>query len=93
MHRVEWTVQALTDLDRLEDFLFYKNALAAGRAIQTIVAATDRLAFFPERGRPLPTGHRELVVRFSDGGYLVLYDVEGDGVRILRLRHQREGGY
>ncbi len=93
MHRVDWTIQALADLDRLEDFLFYKNALAASRAVTTLVAATDQLASFPELGRPAPEGNRELIVKFSGSGYFVLYKAEDDGVRILRVRHMREDEY
>ena len=34
--------------------------------------------------------HRELVVRFSEGGYIVHYGVFGDRIEILDVRHQRE---
>jgi hypothetical protein len=52
----------------------------------------DWHSFLSAGGQP-PEGRRELIVKFSDGGYLVLYDVEGDRVRILRLRYMREDRY
>lgn len=89
MYRIDWTVEALADLDRLEDFLFEKNPPAADRAIMSITQAVDQLTTFPSRGRPAGD-FRELVVKFSSGGYVVRYSVAQDQVRIVGVRSQRE---
>jgi plasmid stabilization system protein ParE len=68
--------------------------LAAARAVATILAAADGLSLFPNRGRAaLEDGYRELPVKYSGSGYLVLYQVKPDIVRIIRVRHMREAGY
>jgi plasmid stabilization system protein ParE len=92
MHRIDWTIRALNDLDRLEDFLFAKNAPAAARAIAAIIEAVDQLADFPESGRTAD-GFRELLVKFSNAGYVVRYQFADGTVLIVGIRHQREAGY
>lgn len=92
MYRIDWTTGALADLDRLEDFLFSKSPSAASRAIVSITSAVDQLSDFPSSGRQ--TGSfRELVVKFSNGGYIVRYDVGPDVVSVVGVRSQREAGY
>ena len=94
MHRIDWTFQALADLDRLQEFLAEKNELSAERAVIRVIAAVGELVQFPDRGRPaVEPGYRELTVRFSSSGYLVLYQVKDGTVRVIRIRHQREAGY
>lgn len=89
MHRIDWTSEALADLDRLEDFLFEKSPPAASRALLSITKAVDQLATFPSRGRPAGT-FRELVVGYSSGGYIIRYFVAADLVSIIGVRSQRE---
>ena len=94
MHRIDWTARALADLDRFEYFLFQNNELAAERSIVAIVSAVDGLSLFPNRGRAATEeGYRELPVRYSNSGYVVLYQVKPDVVRIVRVRHMREDDY
>jgi plasmid stabilization system protein ParE len=88
-----WTTAALGDLDRLEAFLFENSPPAAARAMAAIMLATRTLAEFPEAGtmrEDLDPGHRELLVRFSGSGDVVHYQVDGDRVEILDVRHMRE---
>jgi plasmid stabilization system protein ParE len=52
---------------------------------EALRATGDSLECFPHRGRLVPgTGKRELV---SVSPYVIRYRVEGDEVRILRVRH------
>jgi plasmid stabilization system protein ParE len=96
MLRLRWSPRALRDLQRLHRFLAAKNARAADRAIVTIRASVDVLREFTELGRwadDLNIDHRELLVPFSDSGYVVAYVKGEDVVEILDVRHQREAGY
>jgi plasmid stabilization system protein ParE len=93
MLRVAWTRAALADLDRLEAFLVEKSPRSASRAVVAIMDATRVLARFPHAGRmtkDLDPEHRELIVKFSDSGYIVHYGVLADRIEILDVRHQRE---
>jgi plasmid stabilization system protein ParE len=89
MYRIDWTLEALADLDRLEDFLFDKSPLSADRAVYSITSAVDQLTTLPLRGR-IAGDFRELVVRFSSGGYVVRYIVAADVVSVIAVRSQRE---
>ncbi len=41
----------------------------------------------------LEPDHRELLIPFGGSGYAVFYEVQGEEVLILALKHQREAGY
>lgn len=93
---VHWTANALAGLARVHDFLEAADAGAAQGALETIVGATDMLQEFPHAGRPaddLEPDHRELLIPFGVSGYALVYELRGDTVVILALKHQREAGY
>lgn len=88
--------RARADLRRMSEFLRDKNPRAAERATQAIRREVGLLATAPALGRPVDDSNlRELVVPFSDGGYVVLYryDPDVDAVVITAIRHQKEAGY
>ena len=96
MPHLIWSDDALRDIRRLHDFLAPKNPAAAVRAVEAIEGAADILADHPGVGRPvkdLPERFRELVIPFGEGGYLARYELDGDAVVIVRVRHQNEAGY
>jgi plasmid stabilization system protein ParE len=96
MYQLEWSRRALADLDRLDAFLFVKNARAAEAAIDTILAAADELRHFPLIGRPLSDDepeYRELPVPFSNSGYVLLYRWLNDVVEVQAVKHMREDQY
>ena len=96
MPSLEWSRRALADLDRLDNFLFAKSPRAADAAIAAILAAAEDLRTFPGIGRPLSDempDYRELVIAFSDSGYVLLYRVIGDIVEVQAVKHMREAGY
>ncbi|MEO7224024.1 MAG: type II toxin-antitoxin system RelE/ParE family toxin [Devosia sp.] len=93
---VYYRPEALSDVRRVHAFLTPKTPRTADRAVRVIRAAIAKLEQFPRAGRIAPDGHpdhRELLVRFSNGGYVVLYGLDGDELVVINIRHQREGGY
>lgn len=96
MPQVKFAPSALSDLERLRDFLRSKNPAAAKRAATAIKKAIRRLEQHPQMGRPaddMDAEYRELIIDFGDSGYIALYRFEGDLVTVLALRHQKESGY
>jgi plasmid stabilization system protein ParE len=94
--RLDWSPQAVHDLRRLHRFLQPKNPRAADRAIATIRVHLEMLKDFPEAGRLAEDSeidHRELVIPFSNGGYVASYRYDDKLVRIIDVRHQREAGH
>ena len=96
MPSLKWSPQALTDVQRLHQFLTGKNLEAANRAVQTIRAGVRILASQPRIGHPaedLDPEYREWLIPFGQGGYLVLYRIDGEAVVLLSIRHGREAGF
>ncbi|ODT89786.1 type II toxin-antitoxin system RelE/ParE family toxin [Phenylobacterium sp. SCN 70-31] len=84
MRRVVWSVEAQVNLDAIRAYIGYFNPAAARRVAVRLVAAAESLAEFPDRGRPVRHGHRELV---AVAPYLIRYFVAGDDVVIATVRH------
>jgi toxin ParE1/3/4 len=80
--------EALADLRSIRAFIAGDNPGAAARLGARLVAACDRLAAFPNRGRPgrVP-GTRELA---SVHPYVIVYRVTSAGVEIIRIWHKAQ---
>ena len=90
-----YSTQALTDLERVVDFLAEQDLNAALQTIDLIEEALQVLRHHPYIGREIDTELRELVISRGKTGYLALYSFEEvhDTVLVLAIRHQREAGY
>ena len=101
MAQLIYSRQALSDLDRLTDFLLETDSAVALETTDLIAEAIQLLGNHPLVGRAAEQGMRELVISRgrtdSRGrtGYLALYSYEEthDTVLILAVRHQREAGF
>lgn len=95
MARVIHSAEAVGDLDRLIDCLLEESPESASDAVEAILDALGMLARHPLVGRRVEGEIRELVISRGATGYLALYRFHPatDTVRVLRIRHQREGGY
>lgn len=96
MPRLNWSPQALLDVQRLYQFLSSKDINAAKRAAATIRQAVKILGQQPGVGRPIEDmepEYREWLIDFGDSGYVAMYRIQVDNVVILAVRHQREAGY
>ena len=93
--RIEYSTQALRDIQRLGEFLMETNPQAAVETAALIVEAVSLLARHPHIGRIRPGELRELVISRGRSGYVALYrvDVLGDRVLMLAIRHQREDAF
>jgi addiction module RelE/StbE family toxin len=84
--RLRWTRPALRDLEAIGDYIARENPAAAARIVTAILDLADRLAEFPDMGRPgrVP-GTRELVV--ADTAFIAPYRVREAAVEILAVFH------
>jgi len=92
MPKVIWLPEALTDVERLHDFLAEKNANTASNALRCIQAAARQLESFPEIGRPMPDRiRREIFAAFGAGAYVIRYRLDEQGRPVVvRVWHSRE---
>ena len=95
MPKVHFTEQALSDLERIFQFLEQETSRFAIMAGKKIVDATSVLQRHPLIGRPAPHNLREFVISKGHSGYVALYRfLPGkDRIEILAIRHQRESGF
>ena len=84
MRRLIWAPKALVDLIEIQVYLNGFNPSAARRFFMMLKAAGDSLNEFPDRGRPIDKGRRELTVIRP---YVIRYRVTAKDVRILSVRH------
>jgi len=95
-YAVVWSQRAIEDVQRLYQFLAEKNINAAKAAMTAILYKAEILDVQPNAGRPandLEPEHRELVIPCGASGYVMLYEILGENVIVLAVRHQKEAGY
>jgi toxin ParE1/3/4 len=84
-----WSPRAVGHLADLRAYIAQDNPAAAGRVAETILVAVERLAEFPNAGRPgRVTGTRELVI--SGTACVIPYRVRGDRLEIVAVCHGRQ---
>lgn len=95
MARVSYASRALSDLERISDFLSPEGVEAQLAALDLIEEGVAVLARHPLIGRLAEHDLRELVISHGKTGYIALYsfEAEQDAILILAVRHQREVGY
>jgi plasmid stabilization system protein ParE len=95
MARVQITVRALADLERLFDFLAEHNPKLARERMLSVRRAFELLADHPLLGRQAEDGRRELILSRGRFGYVAKYRwvPAEDLILILVVRHQLEAGY
>lgn len=95
MARVEMSERALTDLERLFDFIAEEDPLRARKQLLSVRRALELLADHPLLGREAEEGRRELILSRGRFGYIAKYRwlPADDRVLILAVKHQREAGY
>ncbi len=102
-YRIEFTSQALADLDRLSDFTLERELAREGgdldlprRPLAAIRIGLRLLEWTPFTCRKAAESPflRELVIPFGSTGYVALFEVEdASRVWILAVRHQLEDDY
>lgn len=83
--RLVWTRPAIADRRAIRAYIAQDNPAAALALDQLFSEKVGRLLDHPRLGRPgRVTGTRELVAHQN---YILVYDLTGDLVRILRILH------
>ena len=90
---VLFTALAEEDLDQIEDYICAHDPAAAARVRTAIVKQTLELANMPAKGLVLrePANEQEIGVRLWPvslyRNYLILYRIEPELIRVLRILH------
>ena len=94
MARISYAFQALSDLERISDFVVH----AGHDALEVLDLIDEAIAILPRHpfiGRRVEAGLRELVISQGKTGYVALYSVEAeyDAILVLAIRHQLDAGW
>lgn len=92
MTTVLYSSGALTDMERLAEFLLATDPDAAADTGAILIEAIAMLSRHPLVGRIVEEGLRELVISRGRSGYVALYrfDADANNAYVLAIRHQRE---
>lgn len=83
---IEWTDLADADAGAIFDHVILDDSRTAEEIIKRVIAATNRLAQFPDIGRPgREPGTRELILPRLP--YIIIYRLSGKTITILRVLH------
>ena len=83
-----WTLQAREDLASIRAFINQDSPHAASVVVARLVAATDRIAQFPESGRAVPEFESSTVREVIHHPYRIVYRLVGDDeIHILTVHH------
>jgi toxin ParE1/3/4 len=84
--KVLWSPRAAADLDNLVDFISADKPDAAERVGNRIYEQVGGLALTPHIGRVgILSRTRELII--APWPYIAVYRIDGETVRIIRVRH------
>ena len=87
--RIEWSADAVADLDRFSEFLRATYPALAGRVAREIIANAQMLAQHPRSGHPIRGSehYRQIVLQVLNTQYVFQYR---ERLVILRVFHGRE---
>jgi plasmid stabilization system protein ParE len=90
--RLEWSKDALADLNRFEDFLRDRHPALAGRVAREIVGKAQILEDQPLLGRPIAgrLNYRQIILQVLNASYVFHYRYDGARLVMLRVFHGRE---
>lgn len=90
---VEWSADALADLNRFALFLRDKHPSLAKRVAAEIIAKAQVLADHPKPGRPIlgREEYRQVILQVLNAAYVFQYRYDGRRLVMLRIFHGREG--
>jgi plasmid stabilization system protein ParE len=90
--KLEWSADALADLDRFERFLRGQHPQLAPIVAEAIIDVAQVLEEHQKLGRPIAgrDEYRQMVLRVLNATYIFQYRHDGARLVMLRVFHSRE---
>ncbi len=90
--KLEWSDEALADLDRFVEFLNRERPSLASIVAAEIIDKTKVLSAHPQLGRPIAgrEEYRQIVLQVLGAAYVFQYRFDGKRLVMLRVFHARE---
>ncbi len=89
--KLEWSDEAIADLDRFAGFLNLKFPSLAAVVAQEIISKAKIIERHPQLGRPIGSSeeYRQVVLQVLNAAYVFQYRFEGERLVMLRVFHGR----
>lgn len=89
---LEWSNEALADLDRFAEFLNREHPALAAIVASEIIGRAQVLSEHPQLGRPIAgrEEYRQIVLQVLRAAYVFQYRFDGKRLVMLRVFHGRE---
>ncbi|MEH1903695.1 MAG: type II toxin-antitoxin system RelE/ParE family toxin [Nostoc sp.] len=87
MAQINWTNQALADLEAIGDFISRDAPSFAQVFVNKVFLSVERLKNFPYSGRIVPEISQDNIREIIFGSYRIVYLVNNDRVNILTIFH------
>jgi toxin ParE1/3/4 len=84
---VIWSDGALANVGEIAAYIARDSPRQARLFTQRVFQSTQRLTVFPRSGRAVAGVGRETVREVIFQSYRIVYEIDGDDVRILAVRH------
>jgi plasmid stabilization system protein ParE len=90
--KLEWSDEALADLDRFVEFLNREQPSFASIVAKEIIDKAQMLSDHPQLGRPIAgrNEYRQIVLQVLGAVYVFQYRFDGKRLVMLRVFHARE---
>ncbi len=87
MAQINWTNQALADLEAIGNFIARDSPSFAQVFVNRVFSSVERLENFPYSGRIVPEIGQDNIREIIFGSYRIVYLVNSDRVNILTIFH------
>lgn len=87
MARINWTLQALEDVESICEFISRDAPSYAHIFACDVFDSVERLKEFPGSGRVVPEVDREYIREIILGNYRIIYRIADNAVDILTVYH------
>ena len=89
--RIQFTADAINDLERLRAFIEPKNPHAARRVAAELLDGIENLAIFPDIGLPVQRAPNPNLIRdLFVGNHTIRYRRNEQSIIVLRIWHGKE---
>lgn len=87
MISIDWTENALSDLDNIFEYISHDSEFYARKYIDNIVLSLDRLLDFPFSGKEVPEAERDDIQQIIFKSHRIIYQIEPKIISVLGVIH------